>query len=148
MGFRFRKSIKAGPVRINLSKSGVGYSVGTKGYRVTKTANGKIRKTASIPGTGISHVTETTIKKKTDHSSGQSAEQPNKQTANGKPKKNKKKIILIVIALFVVIGLIGSMTSKEDSQLESVKIHNVSGDMEIDEVEEEILNLIRKKVSL
>ena len=58
MGLRYRKSIKMGPFRINLSKSGIGYSVGVKGYRVTKKANGGYRTTTSIPGTGISHVTE------------------------------------------------------------------------------------------
>lgn len=58
MGFRFRKSIKAGPVRVNFSKSGVGYSVGGKGFRVTKKANGGIRTTTSIPGTGISYVSD------------------------------------------------------------------------------------------
>ncbi len=59
MGFRYRKSIKLGAgFRINLSKSGIGYSWGTKGYRVTKTAKGTIRKTYSIPGTGISYVQE------------------------------------------------------------------------------------------
>ena len=37
MGFRYRKSINlGGGFRINLSKSGVGYSWGTKGYRITK----------------------------------------------------------------------------------------------------------------
>ena len=37
MGLRFRKSINlGGGFRINLSKSGVGYSWGAKGYRVTK----------------------------------------------------------------------------------------------------------------
>lgn len=60
MGFRYRKSINlGGGFRINLSKSGVGYSWGTKGYRITKTASGKIRQTYSIPGTGISYVSET-----------------------------------------------------------------------------------------
>lgn len=71
MGFRFRKSINlGGGVRINLSKSGVGYSVGTKGLRVTKTADGKTRTTASIPGTGISHVSETGKKKSTTAKTG------------------------------------------------------------------------------
>lgn len=56
MGFRFKKSIKAGPVRVNFSKSGVGYSVGGKGFRVTKKANGGVRTTTSIPGTGVSYV--------------------------------------------------------------------------------------------
>ena len=64
MGFRFRKSINLGPLRVNLSKSGVGFSVGTKGARVTKTADGKTRTTFSIPGTGISYVTEKGKKKK------------------------------------------------------------------------------------
>ena len=58
MGLRYRKSIKMGPFRINLSKSGIGYSVGVKGYRVTKKANGGYRTTVSIPGIGISHVKE------------------------------------------------------------------------------------------
>lgn len=58
MGFRLRKSINLGGVRINLSKSGVGYSVGAKGMRITKCANGRTRKTVSIPGTGISYVSE------------------------------------------------------------------------------------------
>lgn len=59
MGLKFRKSINlGGGFRINLSKSGVGYSWGIPGYRITKTANGRTRKTYSIPGTGISYVDE------------------------------------------------------------------------------------------
>lgn len=58
MGFRFRKSINFGGFRINLSKSGIGYSFGFPGLRWTKLANGRSRTTASIPGTGISYVTE------------------------------------------------------------------------------------------
>lgn len=58
MGFRFRKSLNLGPLRINFSKSGIGYSVGNKFARVTKKANGGVRTTSTIPGTGISHVKE------------------------------------------------------------------------------------------
>lgn len=59
MGLRFRKSINlGGGFRINLSKSGVGYSWGTKGYRITKKASGGTRTTASIPGTGLSYVSD------------------------------------------------------------------------------------------
>lgn len=46
-----------------MSKSGVSYSWGTKGFRVTKTANGKVRTTSSIPGTGISYSQEFGSKK-------------------------------------------------------------------------------------
>lgn len=58
MGMRFRKSFGKGPFKVTLSKSGVGYSVGTKGFRVTKKASGGMRTTASIPGTGTSYVKE------------------------------------------------------------------------------------------
>ena len=64
MGFRYRKSINlGGGFRINLSKSGVGYSWGGKGFRVTKTATGRTRTTTSIPGTGLSWVEESGEKK-------------------------------------------------------------------------------------
>lgn len=59
MGFRFRKSINfGGGVRVNVSKSGIGYSVGTKGVRVTKSAKGGIYGTVSASGTGISYRTK------------------------------------------------------------------------------------------
>lgn len=58
MGIRFRKSINIGPLRINFSKSGVGFSIGGKGFRRTRTASGRVRTTLSIPGTGLSHVHE------------------------------------------------------------------------------------------
>lgn len=59
MGIRFRKSINlGGGFRINVSKSGVGYSWGGKGFRYTKTARGGNRSTYSIPGTGLSYVRE------------------------------------------------------------------------------------------
>lgn len=65
MGFRFRKSINlGGGFRINISKSGIGYSWGVKGYRITKTARGTIRHTASLPGTGLSYVEETGRRRK------------------------------------------------------------------------------------
>lgn len=56
MGFTVRKSLKIAPgVRMNFSKSGIGMSAGVKGYRVSKGADGRVRRTASIPGTGIRH---------------------------------------------------------------------------------------------
>ncbi len=57
MGFRFRKSFKIAPgIRLNMSKSGIGMSAGVKGFRVTKRADGRVQRTTSIPGTGISYV--------------------------------------------------------------------------------------------
>ena len=60
MGWRIRKSINLGlGFRINLSKTGIGYSWGFPGYRITKMANGGTRTTYSLPGTGISYVQQT-----------------------------------------------------------------------------------------
>lgn len=57
MGFRYRKSIKIAPgIRLNVSSRGVGYSVGVPGYRVTKSASGRVSQTVSIPGTGLRSV--------------------------------------------------------------------------------------------
>lgn len=59
MGIRFRKSINLGKgFRINMSKSGPGFSWGGKGFRITRTSKGNIRTTASIPGTGLSYQKE------------------------------------------------------------------------------------------
>jgi hypothetical protein len=42
MGFYIRKSFKLGPLRLNLSKSGLGASVGTKGARLGLSTKGKL----------------------------------------------------------------------------------------------------------
>ena len=55
MGFYYRKSVNLGPFRVNLSKSGVGYPVGGRGFRVGTTARGKIYTSFSIPGTGVGY---------------------------------------------------------------------------------------------
>ncbi len=57
MGFTFRKSIGVGPFRVNLSKSGVGYSVGTRGVRTGISATGRKYTSFGIPGTGIGYRT-------------------------------------------------------------------------------------------
>ncbi|MBW8482374.1 DUF4236 domain-containing protein [Actinomadura sp. PM05-2] len=54
MGWSYRKSFKMGPVKINLSRHGVGHSVGGRAGRVTTSADGRKTMTLRIPGTGIS----------------------------------------------------------------------------------------------
>lgn len=53
MGWSYRKSFSVGPFRVNMSKSGVGYSVGGRGFRTGVRANGRRYTTASLPGTGL-----------------------------------------------------------------------------------------------
>lgn len=79
MGLRVRKTKKLGPARVTLSKSGIGYSVGTKGFRVTQKANGGTRTTASIPGTGISSVKDTSA----THNDQSSTKTPDSKTCLG-----------------------------------------------------------------
>ncbi|MDF3291561.1 DUF4236 domain-containing protein [Streptomyces silvisoli] len=53
VGFSYRKSFRAGPFRVTASKSGLSYSAGIKGVRVTKWANGPVQTTFSTPETGM-----------------------------------------------------------------------------------------------
>ena len=53
MGWSYRKSVGVGPFRINLSKSGIGYSVGGAGFRTGVSSRGRSHKSFSIPGTGV-----------------------------------------------------------------------------------------------
>ena len=107
MGFRFRKSINlGGGFKVNLSKSGVGYSWGTKGVRFTKTAKGASRSTISIPGTGISYVSESKShsKKVPDSPSSQIPNTPKK----GGPHM-KKKTWLWILTGFFGLGAFGML---------------------------------------
>lgn len=83
MGFNFRKSFNLGKgFKTTVSKSGVGYSWGTKGFRITKTAKGDIKNTFSIPGTGISY------------------------TQNVGSKKGKFKIFPIILTVLVIGAIV------------------------------------------
>lgn len=112
MGMRFRKSFGSGPFKVNLSKSGIGYSIGTKGFRHTKTANGRTRNTYSIPGTGISYVDEKSNKrKKVNNKKIENYDDNNLNQNNnfqeGKPKKKHKKLKIAFI-VFCILGVLSA----------------------------------------
>ena len=91
MGLRFRKSKKLLPgVKLNISKNSVGLSVGVKGARVSVNSKGRVTKSVSIPGTGISHVTTENLNSKKALPNNP---QPNskKNTANAQNKRKLKK---------------------------------------------------------
>jgi hypothetical protein len=52
MPLRFYRRFRAGPFRMNVSKRGVSWSVGTKGAWLTASPR-HIRRTVGIPGTGL-----------------------------------------------------------------------------------------------
>lgn len=100
MGYRFRKTKNIGPLRLTLSKKGLGASVGVKGFRIGKTASGRTRATASIPGTGISYVQE----------NGGGA------GGGGRPdRKKRKRALLIGAAIFLLLVVIGACSSRNAS---------------------------------
>lgn len=118
MGIRFRKSIKVGNARINLSKSGIGWSVGTKGLRYTKTANGRNRTTVSIPGTGVSYVSESSSKRKRNepgkYANNQPSERRNMQSSSGYGAEKRSNILKwcgIIISAVLFLGSIPSFSS-------------------------------------
>jgi hypothetical protein len=53
MGWSIRRSIRFGQFRFNVTKKGVGGSVGIPGVRVGQDASGRKYSQVSIPGTGI-----------------------------------------------------------------------------------------------
>lgn len=117
MGFRFRKSVNFGPLRVNFSKSGVGYSVGGKGFRATKKAGGGFRTTASIPGTGISYVRDypTSGKKKASGSTASPSPSGNSNQTTPPSGGKKRRKWPYVVAAVLVAGMIGSCVQTDDT---------------------------------
>lgn len=89
MGFRFRKSTKIGPARINISNKGIGWSIGSKGVRYTKRTDGKTQTTLNVPGTGISYVKVNNSSKK---STPPTTNNDNNNTFNASPNNNEPQI--------------------------------------------------------
>ena len=57
MGFYYRRSMNLGPFRVNVSRGGVGWSVGGRGFRTGHSARGRGYTTISVPGTGMGYRT-------------------------------------------------------------------------------------------
>lgn len=88
MGFRFRQSFSVIPgVRVNVSKTGIGFSAGVPGARYTVRADGSHAVTTSIPGTGLSHV-ETVTRK----------------APSSAPKRTGERIAGVLLGIGIVVG--------------------------------------------
>ncbi|MGO4205576.1 DUF4236 domain-containing protein [Rhodococcus sp. TAF43] len=129
---QFRKSKKFGPVRLSASKRGLGVSVGAGPFRVSRGADGKVRRTVRVPGTGIydTKVIGGSINKQkvTDPKVAKPAP-PRKEyssTTNGLcsialalmigiPSINAGFVIGIVVAAFFLLGGVALLFGKSDS---------------------------------
>jgi hypothetical protein len=83
MGWNWRKAFRFGPFRVNLSKKGVGYSVGVRGFRVGRDAKGQDYNQTSIPGTGIY-----------------------KRTYSGRPSATRNWSLAALITVFLLLLLV------------------------------------------
>ncbi len=84
MGLQFRKRIKiCKGVNLNLSKTGVGISVGTKGARYSMHSSGRKTATVGIPGTGLYYTKNLSSGKK--KSAKSSAKKSNAKAAAAAP---------------------------------------------------------------
>ena len=117
MGLRFRKSVKMGPFRINFSKTGIGWSVGAKGLRYTKKANGGSRISASVPGTGLSYTKDYTNRQiRTTQETFQISPESRMRSAS-------KKVLYVYIAV-VAAAIAGLLFLLLISGASSVKMKN------------------------
>lgn len=106
MGIRFRKSMKIAPgVRLNFGKNNVGISAGVKGARVSVNSEGRVTKTLSVPGTGLSYVTTSQLgsgdSKKQDTPSAPPEPPKNNLSYGPKEPKNIPRWIIYVIIPFI-----------------------------------------------
>ncbi len=54
MGWRFRRSKQLGKLlKLNLTKKGLGFSIGISGLRMSVAPDGVVRRSIGIPGTGL-----------------------------------------------------------------------------------------------
>lgn len=97
MTWRFRRSLKLGPLKLNFSKSGVGYSVGVRGFRVGKDAKCRSYTAASIPGTGLYNRT---------YGSGSSASPDAMSSPAGAAPQQRAGIGLALVVAFIAGGLV------------------------------------------
>ena len=96
VGFFFRRSIKIGPFRLNFSQSGVGGSVGVRGFRTGISATGRRTTRVTIPGTGIGY--QHTHQQEQGESRSLPAAQPTHRSAGW------LLIVLLVVLFFVAIA--------------------------------------------
>ena len=123
MGFRFRKSVKLGPFRVNFSKSGVSYSAGVKGFRVTKKANGGYRTTASIPGTGIGYTKDYSGKEEPAEEVSRASDAPAVEEKKAQKKMKIQKPGASAVAGVAILALLGifALTGGSESETPEIK---------------------------
>jgi hypothetical protein len=106
MAWRFRRSLKLGPLKLNFSRSGIGYSAGVRGIRAGTDAKGRTYTAASIPGTGLYN--------RAYYGASKPIVQNTVPLAGATPQpgvRNGLKLFIAFMAGGVVFSIIGAMMS-------------------------------------
>lgn len=106
MGLKVRKSKNlGGGIKLNFNKKSVGMSFGTKGARVSINSNGRITRSASIPGTGIYSSKTTSIKSNSpsDHSTNQYSP---KAITHKRINEYSNKTLILLSYIWIFFGII------------------------------------------
>lgn len=139
MGWRYRKSVKL-PLgfRLNFSKSGMGWSWGVKGARITKTATGKTRYTATYPG-GLQYIEERGPKQRKPVRKSTGSWNTPGQNGPEPPKKRGGCLkwglivlggIIVITAIGQALGIIEPEDDTSSSEPETSIISEISSEPE------------------
>jgi hypothetical protein len=112
MGYKVRKSVKLGPVRVTMSKSGVSYSAGVKGARLRRQAEGKVQASLSAPKTGLRYTTTawpSTARSQTAQSR-MGSRTPPRAPARRRRSTERRRSRLVVAAAILVAGVVAGFT--------------------------------------
>lgn len=118
---RFRKSIKVAPgVKVNLNKSSISVTTGTKGLHHTVSSNGSRTTSAGILGTGVSYAKTTrssssNSKKSTTDDPGMVENGSSITPDGGEPKKKKRGCCIYPFAIIFIFGIIGMIFGGGDN---------------------------------
>ena len=103
MAIRIQKTKKIGPVRVNMSKSGIGISTGIKGARIGVGPSG-VRKTVGIPGTGIRYESRSGFMKESSQKINS-----NSLANTKKSMKRSTRLVISLLCLFSFVFSVGIM---------------------------------------
>lgn len=99
MTFRFQRRIKILPgLRLNVSKTGFSWTVGTRGASVTA-KDGHLTGNAGIPGTGLSY------RERLDLPSGKQDQVATAKSESSSSRFSSLLVMIIVLLIGIFIGL-------------------------------------------
>lgn len=101
MGFRYRKSIKLGPVMLKFSKKGIDIGISVKGTRAGVGPRG-VRNTLSVPGTVAKKTSKKTSVKQLAHQKAKSGQTV--RTKISRPYKGARWLVGASIGILMLGG--------------------------------------------